>query len=92
MSIIKIQKAENGYVIECEVPLKSDSKPSDKMSLCCCPGCEKQYIAKDEAEVCDLIEDLLPLLDTEYTSEEEYDKAFDDATNENSDEEKGEKS
>lgn len=91
MCILEIEKAENGYVVECNVPLKADSKMSDKMTMCCSPSCEKQYIAKDIKEVIDLIEDILPLLDADYSTEDEYDKAYDDATNANSDEEKGEK-
>ena len=90
--MIKIDKADNGYVIECTIPLKSDAKASDKMAICCCPNCEKKYIAKDINEVIDLIEDILPLLDEDYSNEDDYDKAYDDATNETSDEEKGEKS
>jgi hypothetical protein len=89
--VIEIGKAQNGFVVSCNVPIKQDAKKSGKMETCCCPGsCDREYVAKDAKEVCDLIEDIMPLLDTDYTTEEEFDKAFEDATGSMEDE-KGEK-
>lgn len=76
--MIEISKAANGYVLECRVPLKPEAKPSKKMDMCCSPSssCEKQYIAKDAKEVADLVDDIMPLLDGEYKTEGDFDKAF----------------
>jgi hypothetical protein len=77
MCMVEIDKAENGYVIEVRVPLKEDAKSSPMMDSCCME--EKKYVAKDAAEVLDLLEDILPLLDSEYTDEKAFDKAFEKA-------------
>ena len=84
MCMVEIDKAENGYVIEVRVPLKEDAKSSPMMDSCCVE--EKKYVAKDAAEVIDLIEDILPLLDSEYTDESAFDKAFDKAVGSGEDE------
>ena len=84
MCMIEIDKAENGYVIEVTVPLKDGAKSSDKM-VCCCQE-DKKYIAKDAAELLDLMEDLLPLLDEDYTDESEFDKAYENAVGSGEDE------
>ena len=74
---VTIAIADNGFVIECRVPIKpKEKKNSDKM---CCdyPGSsEKQYIAKDADEVATIIQKLMPMLDDKFTSEEEFDAAF----------------
>lgn len=77
--MLEIGQAANGYVIECRVPIKAKEKESNK-SLCCeYPGsCEKQYVAKDAKEVSALIAKLMPMLDDKFTSEDEFDKAFDE--------------
>ena len=86
--MISVSKAQNGYVVECTVPLKPDAKKTGKMDSCCYPGsADKQYIAKDAKEVGDLIEDIMPLLDADYKTEDEFDAAFKKAT---ADAEKGE--
>lgn len=77
--MLSVGKAENGYIIECEVPMKPEKKGSDKMISCCNPHCSKQYIAKDEKEVAALIADMMPLLDMEHDNEESFDKAFNKA-------------
>lgn len=76
--MIEISKAANGYVLECRVPLKQAAKSSSKMDTCCVPSssCEKQYIAKDAKEVAELVDDIMPLLDGEYKTEGDFDKAF----------------
>ena len=44
------------------------------------PGsCEKQYIAKDTSEVAALIGKLMPMLDEDYKTEDEFDAAFEKA-------------
>lgn len=79
--MISICKATNGYVLECSVPLKPDAKKTDKMSMCCDRGsCDKQYIAKDESEVADLVADIMPLLQQDFKTEDEFDAAFKQAT------------
>jgi len=93
--MISISKATNGYVLECTVPLKPEAKSTAKMDSCCCSPCgsssaDKQYIAKDSKEVSDLVEDIMPLLDGEYKTESDFDKAFEAATSMANSEEKGE--
>lgn len=83
--MISVGKATNGFIVECRIRFKKDAKETDKMKSCCCisdyaGSCEKQYIAKDAKEVADLISDIMPLLDGDYKSEKEFDKAFEDAT------------
>jgi hypothetical protein len=78
--MISICKATNGYVLECSVPLKPDAKKSEKMVSCCSSTCDKQYIAKDESEVADLVADIMPLLQKDFKTEDEFDAAFKAAT------------
>jgi len=45
------------------------------------PGsCEKQYIAKDMADVFAIVTRIMPMLDMEYKSEDEFDEAFNKAS------------
>lgn len=89
--VIEVSKATNGFVLECRVPLKPDAKKTEKMDMCCGSGsCEKQYIAKDAKEVADLIADIMPLLDEDYKTEDEFDTAFKAATADMEASEKGE--
>lgn len=78
--MISICKATNGYVLECSVPLKPDAKKTGKMDMCCCPSTDKQYIAKNEKEVADLVADIMPLLQQDFKTEDEFDTAFKKAT------------
>lgn len=81
--MLEVGKCENGYVVSCSVPIKKDSKKSAKMMDCCTSSsCDKEYIAKDEKEVAALIQDLMPLLDADYASEDEFDAAYDKAVGE----------
>ena len=78
--MIEIGQAANGYVIECRVPIKPAEKKNSEKLYAEYPGsCEKQYVAKDASGVAVLINKLMPMLDEEYTTEKEFDKAFDDA-------------
>lgn len=78
--MLEIGQVTNGFVVECRVPIKHDKKKdADNMPCCVSESSEKQYIAKDAAEVSKLIEKLMPMLDMEYTSEEEFNSAFDKA-------------
>lgn len=82
-SMIKICKAENGFVVECCVPFKPEKKGEAKNVVSDYPGSsEKKYIAKDAIEVAGLIQRLMPLLDEDYKSEEDFDTAFDKAAGE----------
>lgn len=78
--MISVGKAANGYVVECCVPLKpGKGKEDDDMPTECYRSSEKQYIAKDEKAVAALIAKLMPMLDEEYTTEDDFDNAFDKA-------------
>ena len=78
--MFEIGQASNGYVIECRVPIKKESKKESKELVECYPGsCEKQFIAKDIKEVSALIDKLLPMLDDTFTSEDAFDAAFEKA-------------
>lgn len=78
--MISVGKAANGYVVECCVPIKPKKKKEASEMIDCYPGSrEKQYIAKDAAEVAALIAKLMPMLDEEYTTEDDFDTAFDKA-------------
>ena len=62
------------------MPIKPKEKANNKSMCDCYPGSsEKQYIAKNAAEVVKIIEKLMPMLDEKYTTEEEFDAAFDEA-------------
>jgi hypothetical protein len=84
--MISVGKATNGFIVECRVKFKKDAKKTDKMTSCCCGpsdyagSCEKQYIAKDAKEVGELIADIMPLLEQDFSKEAEFDKAFEEAT------------
>ena len=77
--MVEIGRAENGYVIETYVPLKK-KKDGDKegpMPYYESEGsCEKKYVAKDIAEAVSVASTLLPMLDDEFSSEDEFDMAF----------------
>ena len=78
--MLEIGQASNGFVIECRVPIKPEKKGEDKDMPCCTmESGEKQYIAKDAAEVVSLMEKLMPMLDDSFTTEEEFYVAFDKA-------------
>ena len=80
--MLEIGQASNGYVVECRVPLKPKSERKEKGNSICSdyPGSsEKQYIAKTPAEVVDIITRIMPLLDDTFTSEEQFDAAFEEA-------------
>lgn len=84
--MISVGKAANGFIVECHVKFKTDAKMTEKMNKCgcspsdCAGSCEKQYIAEDAEEVGELIANIMPLLDGDYTNESEFDSAFDEAT------------
>lgn len=77
--MVEIGKADNGYVIETYVPLKKKAKeekdgpmPSYEYN----GSCEKKYVAKDVSEAITIASQLLPMLDDEFSSEDEFDSAF----------------
>lgn len=79
--MVEIGKASNGYVIECRVPIKAKDKENGKDMVEAYPGStEKQYIAKDLAEVIDIVGKLMPMLDDTFTSEDQFDLAFKEAS------------
>jgi hypothetical protein len=80
MCDIKIERVENGFTVEVEVPLKDSPKPG--IMACCEVRADKEYIAKDEAEVLCLLESILPLISKDFKTEEDFDTAFKTATKE----------
>jgi len=79
--MLEVGKAENGYVVECRVPIKrKDAKDSD-MPICH-GSSEKQYIADDIDEVAKIIREIMPLMDESFSSEDEFDDAFKKAAKE----------
>lgn len=77
--MISVGKAANGYVVECCVPIKPGKEKEAEDMLYCGGSREKQYIAKDAKAVADLIAKLMPMLDEDYTTEDDFDTAFDKA-------------
>lgn len=73
--VLEVSKATNGFVVSCYAPIKPDKNNKD------CIDCNrnKQYLAKDIEEVKATIEKLLPMMDMEFKSESEFDKAFESA-------------
>lgn len=81
--MMEIGQATNGFVVECRVPIKADKKKESKSMCCDYPGSsEKQFVAKDAKEVVALITKLMPMLDDTFTSEDEFNAAFDKAAKE----------
>jgi hypothetical protein len=76
--MLSIGKIANGYLIELRVPLKKKESKSD--TPVCSSSSEKQYSVKDTKECAAKIAELLPLLEEEYTTEKEFESAFEDAT------------
>ena len=76
--MIEIGKADNGYVIECRVPFKAKEGKKGE-SVAYEPVGEKKYVAKDLEAVTALVGKLMPMLDETYTSEDEFNKAFESA-------------
>ena len=79
--VLEIGKAENGFVISCNVPIKADKKGSKDMPVCC-DSENKMYLAKDILELATMVNKLVPLLDMDFKSEDEFDAAFDEAAGE----------
>ena len=75
--LLEIGKAENGFIISCCVPLKEEKKETGKSAVGCGPrSCERQYIAKDEKEVASVVAELMPMLNMDYKTEEDFDAAY----------------
>lgn len=76
-SMLTVGKADNGFVIECCVPIKRKESKNSKGDICC-PSMneEKRFIAKTAKEAGEYITSMLPLLDTEYDSTKAFDAAF----------------
>jgi hypothetical protein len=77
--MLSIGKIANGYLIELRVPLKKKESKSDT-PVSSSSSSEKQYSVKDAKECAAKIAELLPLLEEEYTTEKEFESAFEDAT------------
>ena len=77
-TMIGIAKVSNGFIVDVRVPYKRKAKDSDEdqsmiegMSY----G-EKEVYAKDAMDLGEKIEALIPMLDTEFASESEFEAAF----------------
>ena len=81
--MVKVMKADNGYIVECCVPYKPKGKKGKGVGTAEPVGYngegEKSFVASTEAEVATLISKLLPLLDAEYTDSKEFENAFGEA-------------
>ena len=76
--VLEVGKAENGFVISCSVPIEPSKKGAKDIPVCC-DSENKMYLAKDAAEVGAIILKIMPLLDMDFKTEEEFDKAFAEA-------------
>lgn len=75
--MIEIERVLNGYVIECRAPIKPEEKDNADSMVSCYPGSEEaNFVAKDEAEVVEIVQKLMPMLDVTFTSEDEFNMAF----------------
>lgn len=78
--MLEIGQAENGYVVEVRVHFKPKKKKERDEMVCEYHGSnEKQFIAKDLAELNTIVAKIMPMLDEEFSSEEEFDAAFEKA-------------
>lgn len=82
--MLEVGVATNGYVVECRAELKKPEKGKKDGNYDMVEGyrtAEKNYVAKDEAELAKLINALIPLLDKKkvFTSEDQFDMAFEEA-------------
>lgn len=75
---LEICKAENGYVVEVCVPMDASKGESSDMPMSSEDN-DKQFIAKDIAEVQNLVAKLMPLMDTSFSTMDEFTAAFDKA-------------
>lgn len=78
--MLSVGKVDNGYVVEVSVPFKP-KKEKERGELCeGYPGSkDKKFVAKDRAEAATLVQKLIPMLDEKFSSESEFDAAFDKA-------------
>ncbi len=86
--MLSVSQIANGFLIEVRAPYKIAEKGKEKASEISC-GCisdngtrhaEEEFFAKDAAELGTKVVALIPLLEKEeYSSEEEFKKAFGDA-------------
>lgn len=75
--MIGVSKIENGFIIEVRAPYKVKSSDSDDSSEIAGMRCgEKEVFAKDATDLGKKIEALIPMLDTEFASESEFEAAF----------------
>lgn len=77
--LFEVSKAENGFVMECKVPIKQ-KESKDKDTICCNPSGEVKYVCQSVDDLFAKIKEVLPKLDMEYSSVDAFDKAFKAAT------------
>lgn len=82
--MLSVGKCSNGFMVEVTVPFKRKPEKASKGEVPeCYPGSkDKQFVAKGTKELAALIEKLLPLLEEDFSSEKEFDNAFDEAAGE----------
>ena len=75
--LIGVSKIENGFIVDVRVPYKRKKKDSDdKAEIAGMSYGEKEVYAKDAMDLGKKIEALIPMLDTEFASESEFEAAF----------------
>lgn len=75
--LIGVSKIENGFLVEVRAPYKRKDKDSDTDGPVECMNYgEKEVYAKDATDLGKKIEALIPMLDTEFASESEFEAAF----------------
>jgi len=76
--MLSVSKITNGFLIEVRAPYKREEK--ETKDSCCAPDGmgygEKEVYAKDAKELGMKIESLIPMLETEFDSEDAFEEAF----------------
>lgn len=80
--MLSVCKIANGFLIEVRAPYQIKKKKDDdseKSESCCSPShgySEKELFATDAADLGKKIEALMPMLEREFTSEDDFEGAF----------------
>jgi hypothetical protein len=80
--MLSVCKITNGFLIEVRAPYKikkEKGQDSEKEVSCCGPDrgyAEQELFAKDATDLGQKIEALMPMLEREFTSEDDFEGAF----------------
>ena len=81
--MLSVGKCVNGFMIEVTVPFMRKAEKTKNEVIDSYPGSkDRQFVAKGTKELSELIAKLLPLLEEDFSSEKEFDSAFDEAAGE----------